>query len=150
MLNSEHRIRSNSTSFLKPVNLGGTFLCRRFSVSNKRWPELDGAVPAFNVSPTVSMVRRDVRVLTRVIARMREIVPGDVPRFPSRTRAGRKRMQKRHRMTASERASQQVRTYKQLLAITEEVPANTRRTLKATARSCGKTATDTRRLLSVE
>jgi IS5 family transposase len=84
-----------------------------------------------------------VRVLTRLIGRLREILPREVPRFPSRKRAARKRMQKLQRMTASERASQQVRTYKQLLAITEEVLANARRTLKATARSRGKTATDT-------
>ncbi len=84
-----------------------------------------------------------VRVLTRLIGRLRELVPRDVPRFSSRKRAARKRMQKLQRMTASERASQQVRTYKQLLAITEEVLANARRTLEATARSRGKTATDT-------
>ena len=84
-----------------------------------------------------------VRVLTRLIGRLREMVPRNVPRFPSRKRAARKRMQKLQRMTASERASQQVRTYKQLLAITEEVLANARRTLEATARSRGKTATDT-------
>src|SRR5947199_9355513 len=84
-----------------------------------------------------------VRVLTRLIGRLREIVPKDIPHFPNRKRAARKRMQKLQRMTASERASQQVRTYKQLLAITEEVLGNARCTLKATARSRRKTATDT-------
>lgn len=84
-----------------------------------------------------------VRVLTRLIGRVREIVPKHVPRFPSRKRAARKRMQKRQRMTAAQRESQQVRTYRQLLAITQEVLANARRTLEATARSRAKTPTDT-------
>jgi transposase, IS5 family len=83
-----------------------------------------------------------VRVLIRLIGRLREIVPKDVPRFPNRKRAARKRMQKLQRMTAAQRESQQVRTYKQLLAITQEVLDNARRTLKSTARSRGKPPTD--------
>jgi len=88
-----------------------------------------------------------VRVLTRLIARLRDIVPKGVPRFPSRKRAARKRMQKLQRMTASQRETQQVSTYKQLLAITQEVLTNARRTLAATARSRGKTPTD---MLTIE
>jgi IS5 family transposase len=84
-----------------------------------------------------------VRVLTRLIGRLRHIVPKDVPRFANRKRAARKRMQKLQRMTASERQSQQVSTYRQLLTITQEVLTNARRTLKATAQSRGKTPTDT-------
>src|SRR5437667_2756174 len=84
-----------------------------------------------------------VRVLTRLSGRLRNIVPKDVPRFANRRRAARKRMQKLQRMTASQREGQQVRTYRQLLAITQEVLANARRTLKATAHSRGKTLTDT-------
>jgi IS5 family transposase len=51
-------------------------------------------------------------------------------------------MQKLQRMTAAQRESRQVRTYKQLLAITQEVLDNALRTLKATARSLGKTPAD--------
>src|SRR5213593_3056178 len=83
-----------------------------------------------------------VRVLTRLIGRLRDIVPKDVPRFASRKRAARKRMQKLQRMTASQREGQQVSTYRQLLAITQEVLTNARRTLEATARSRAKTPTD--------
>jgi transposase, IS5 family len=83
-----------------------------------------------------------VRVLTRLIGRLRDIVPKDVPRFPSRKRAARKRMQKLQRMTASQRENQQASTYRQLLAITQEVLTNARRTLKATAQSRAKTPTD--------
>jgi IS5 family transposase len=79
-----------------------------------------------------------VRVLTRLIGRMREIVSKDVPRFANRKRAARKRMQKLQRMTGAQREIQQVPTYKQLLAITEEVLTNARRTLKATAESLTK------------
>src|SRR5207302_9602928 len=59
-----------------------------------------------------------VRVLTRLIGRLRDIVPKDVPRFANRKRAACKRMQKLQRMTASQRETQQLPTYKQLLAIT--------------------------------
>ena len=88
-----------------------------------------------------------VRVLTRLIGRLRDIVPKHVPRFPNRKRSARKRMQKLQRMTASQRETQQVSTYKQLLAITQEVLTNARRTLKATAKSRGKTPTD---ILAIE
>jgi IS5 family transposase len=87
-----------------------------------------------------------VRVLTRLIGRVRDIVPKDVPRFANRKRAARKRMQKLQRMTAAQRQTQQASTYKQLLAITEEVLTNARHTLKATAKSLAKTATDKLRL----
>jgi IS5 family transposase len=83
-----------------------------------------------------------VRVLTRLIGRIREIVPKDVPRFANRKRAARRRMQKLQRMTAAQREIQQVPTYKQLLAITGEVLTNARRTLKTTAKSLAKTATN--------
>ena len=83
-----------------------------------------------------------VRVLSRLIGRLRAIVPKDVPGFPNRKRAARKRMQKLQRMTAAQRESQQVRIYRQLLAITQEVLANARRTLEGTARSRAKTPTD--------
>src|SRR3989442_256057 len=43
-----------------------------------------------------------VRVLTRLIGRLRDLVPKDVPRFANRKRAARRRMQKLQRMTASQ------------------------------------------------
>jgi transposase, IS5 family len=88
-----------------------------------------------------------VRVLTRLIGRLREIVPQDIPHFQNRKRAARKRMQKLQRMTAAQRENQQVRTYRQLLTITQEVLTNARRTLEATARSRANTPTD---VLTVE
>jgi transposase, IS5 family len=88
-----------------------------------------------------------VRVLTRLIGRLRQIVPSDVPKFSSRKRAARRRMQKLQRMSRAERESQQVSTYRQLLTITEEVLGNARRTVDATRNSCGKTPAD---LLAIE
>ena len=84
-----------------------------------------------------------VRVLVRLIGRLREIVPNDVPRFPNRKRAARKRMQKLQRMTAAQRKNQQVPAYRQLLAITQEVRDNAGRAVEATRQSCGKTAVET-------
>src|SRR5580692_2101864 len=55
-----------------------------------------------------------VRVLVRLIGRLREIVPQDVPRFPNRKRSARRRMQKLQRMTAAQRQTQQLPVYKQL------------------------------------
>src|SRR6266516_2495075 len=83
-----------------------------------------------------------VRVLMRLIGRLHEIVPKDIPHFPNRKRAARKRMQKLQRMTAAQRENQQVYTYMQLLTVTQEVLANALLTLEATARSRAKTPTD--------
>jgi len=90
-----------------------------------------------------------VRVLVRLIGRLRKIVPNDVPRFPNRKRAARKRMQKLQRMTAAQRTNQQVPTYRQLLTITQEVLANAGRAVEATSQSCGKTVIDTLDLASL-
>jgi len=83
-----------------------------------------------------------VRVLTRLIGRLRDLVPKNVPRFANRKRAARRRMQKLQRMTAAQRETQQIPAYKQLLAITQEVLTNSQRTLRATAQSHAKTPTD--------
>ena len=90
-----------------------------------------------------------VRVLIRLIGGLREMVPDDVPRFPNRKRAARKRMQKLQRMSLAQRKNQQVPTYRQLLAITEEVLTNARRTVDTTEESFGKTATDTLKIASL-
>lgn len=83
-----------------------------------------------------------VRVLTRLIGQLREIVPKGVPKFPNRKRAARRRMQKLQRMTAAQRESQQRSIYRQLIAITEEVLHHAQRSVDATKHSCGKAAAD--------
>ena len=101
---------------------------------------VDSTVVETNIHwPTDATLLWDaVRVLTRLIGRLREIAGKDVPRFPNRKRSARRRMQKLQRMTAAQRESQQVSTYRQLLAITQEVLGNARLSVDATARSGGK------------
>src|SRR5437867_980888 len=72
-----------------------------------------------------------VRVLHRWLDHLRELLPHQMPRFPKRTRAARRRMLELQRMTATERESKQVPTYRQLISITEETLANARRALEA-------------------
>jgi transposase, IS5 family len=101
---------------------------------------VDSTVVETNIHwPTDATLLWDaVRVLTRLIGRLREIAGKDMPRFPNRKRSARRRMQKLQRMTAAQRESQQVSTYRQLLAITQEVLGNARLSVDATARSGGK------------
>ena len=101
---------------------------------------VDSTVVETNIHwPTDATLLWDaVRVLTRLIGRLREIAGKDVPRFPNRKRSARRRMQKLQRMTAAQRETQQVSTYRQLLAITQEVLGNARLSVDATARSGGK------------
>ena len=100
---------------------------------------VDSTVVETNIHwPTDATLLWDaVRVLTRLIGRLREIAGKDVPRFPNRKRSARRRMQKLQRMTAAQRESQQISTYRQLLAITQEVLGNARLSVDATARSGG-------------
>jgi IS5 family transposase len=88
-----------------------------------------------------------VRVLDRLMRNLRELVPHQMPRFPKRTRAAKRRMLELQRMTATERESQQVPTYRKLIGITEETLLNARRALEATTNSGGKNTAD---LLEIE
>lgn len=83
-----------------------------------------------------------VRVLTRWMQRLRKVAPHDVPRFSNHTRVARRRMLKLQRMTPAERERHQVSTYKQLLAITEDVLDDARAAVEATKTSCGQTPND--------
>ena len=74
-------------------------------------------------------------MLVRLIGRLRKIVPQEVPRFPNRKRAARRRMQKLQRMTATQRKNQQLPAYKELLSITQEVLTNAGRAAEATRQS---------------
>jgi transposase, IS5 family len=83
-----------------------------------------------------------VRVLTRLIGQLREIVPTGLPRFSNRKRSARRRMQTLQRMSSTQRQHQQVSKYRELLTITEEVLANARRTAIATEKLTKKNETD--------
>jgi len=83
-----------------------------------------------------------VRVLDRLLRDLRRLVPHEIPRFPKHTRAAKRRMWELQRMTATQRESQQVPTYRKLISITEEMLRNARCALEATRNSCDKTSRD--------
>ena len=83
-----------------------------------------------------------VRVITRHLTRLRKLVPHELPRYPKRTRAAKRRMQELQRMTASQRDHQQLPKYRELIAITEEALKNARHAVEATTESKGRTLND--------
>jgi transposase, IS5 family len=62
-----------------------------------------------------------VRVLTRLVGQLNDLLPAGVGAFTNRTRAARRRMQEIQRMTARERHTQQVPTYRALIGIAAQV-----------------------------
>jgi IS5 family transposase len=88
-----------------------------------------------------SLLWDTVRVITRSLRQLRELAPHQLPRYPKRTRAAKRRMQELQRMTASQREHQQVPKYRELIGIAEEALRNGRHAVEATVES-GQTATD--------
>jgi IS5 family transposase len=83
--------------------------------------------------PTDSTLLWDaVRVLTRLVGQLDELLPGGVPGFTNRTRSARRRMQAIQRMTARERSRQLVAKYRELIFTTGQVVENARVVLKKT------------------
>jgi len=77
--------------------------------------------------PTDSTLLWDtVRVVTRLVRQLDDLIPAGVGPFTVRTRAARRRMAEIQRMTAKERHTQQVPTYRALIGITERVVAEAR------------------------
>ena len=89
-----------------------------------------------------SLLWDTVRVLTRLLQQLRQLVPHQLPRYPKRTRAAKRRMYELQRMTASQREHQQVPKYGQLIGIAEETLKNARHAVEATQQFCGQTPTD--------
>jgi IS5 family transposase len=77
-----------------------------------------------------------VRVLTRLIGRLRKLVPKGIDNFPNRTRSARRRMQAIQRMTTRQRHHQQRKKYRQLIVITQQVLDNAREVLEKTKDQC--------------
>lgn len=67
-----------------------------------------------------------MRVVTRLVRHLRDLVPKGTGPFTNRTRAARRRMREIARMTARERPTHQEPTYRALIWITEQVVAQTR------------------------
>ncbi len=87
--------------------------------------------------PTDSTLLWDiVRVITRLIGRLGEVVPKGIVSFTNRTRAARRRMQEIERMTARQRHDRQRGKYRDLIRVTEQVVRNARRVLEKTQDPC--------------
>ena len=83
--------------------------------------------------PTDSTLLWDtVRVITRLIGRLDELLPKGVGGFTDRTRSARRRMQEIQRMTPKQRSQHQVLKYEELIGTTEQVVANARQVLEKT------------------
>ena len=74
-----------------------------------------------------------VRVLTRLVRHLHDLLPAGVGPFTNRTRAARRRMHEIERMTAKARHTQQVPTYRALIRVAEQVVADARAVVERTA-----------------
>ena len=73
-----------------------------------------------------------VRVVTRLVERLRKLLPPGIGGFTNRTRSARRRMQEIQRMTSKQRGHRQVDKYRQLIGIAEQVVADARGVLQKT------------------
>ncbi len=85
--------------------------------------------------PTDSTLLWDtVRVVTRLIGDLDELLPQGVPGFTNRSRSARRRMQEIMRSASRERHRRLAPKYRKLICTTEQVIANAREVLKKTER----------------
>src|SRR5439155_8055384 len=73
-----------------------------------------------------------VRVVTRLVGRLDEILPKGISGFTNRTRSARRRMQQIQRMADRERHEHQEEKYRELIRTTEQVVGNARQVLEKT------------------
>ena len=84
--------------------------------------------------PTDSTLLWDsVRVITRLIGRLGQLLPQGVEGFANRTRRARRRMQEIQRMTPKQRHQRQRRKYRDLIRTSEQVVHNARAVLTRTS-----------------
>ncbi|MDA1094887.1 MAG: transposase [Acidobacteria bacterium] len=93
--------------------------------------------------PTDSALLWDsVRVLTRLVRHLADRLPAGAGRFTNRTRRARRRMQEIHRMAPKERPRHQVRKYRDLIRVAEQVVVEARAVVERTdAVAAGNTMT---------
>ena len=105
-------------------------------LENGKKLRVDTTVVETNVHhPTDSTLLWDtVRVITRLVRHLGDLLPDGVPGFTIRTRSARRRMQEIQRMTPRERQEQLNRKYRQLIGTTCQVVENARAVLKKTER----------------
>lgn len=75
-----------------------------------------------------------VRVVTRLVGNLDDLLPQGVRAFTNRSRSARRRMQEIQRMTPKERIRRLVPKYRELIHTTEQVVGNAREVLKKTER----------------
>lgn len=73
-----------------------------------------------------------VRVITRLVGHLADLLPAGISGFTNRTRSARRRMLEIQRMTSKQRTHGQVGKYRQLIGITELVVAGARGVLRKT------------------
>jgi len=77
-----------------------------------------------------------VRVITRLVSRLAELVPNGIDGFTNRKRSARRRMQEIQRLTSRQRHDQQQDKYRQLIGITQQVVHSARGVLEKTKDEC--------------
>jgi len=83
--------------------------------------------------PTDSTLLWDtVRVITRLIGDLDELLPQGVPGFTNRSRSARRRMQEIMRIAPKARPRHLVSKYRELIHTTEQVIGNAREVLNST------------------
>ena len=75
-----------------------------------------------------------IRVVTRLVGKLNALLPAGVGAFTNRTRSARRRMQEIQRMTARQRPRHQVRTYRALITIADQVITDARAVITRTVR----------------
>jgi len=75
-----------------------------------------------------------VRVISRLVKHLDDLLPAGVPGFTNRSRSARRRMQEIQRMTPRDRHEQLVPQYRKLIGITRRVVENARLVLQKTER----------------
>jgi IS5 family transposase len=78
-----------------------------------------------------------VRTVTRLVDKLHQELPRGVRGFTNRTRSARRRMQALERMSATQRHTQQVPKYRELLRITGQVLESAHQVVKKTAKVKG-------------
>jgi IS5 family transposase len=77
-----------------------------------------------------------VRVITRLVGRLAELVPNGITGFTNRKRSARRRMLEIQRLTSRQRHDQQQDKYRQLIGIAQQVVHNARGVLERTKDQC--------------
>jgi transposase, IS5 family len=93
--------------------------------------------------PTDSTLLWDtVRLLSRLVGRLDQLLPRGVRGFTNHRRSARRRMQEIQRLSAQQRHDQLVPKYRQLIRVSRQVVAKARQVLKQTQNARAKTPLD--------